>query len=375
MDNQSVPDTNSNPDQPLSNLQIPNSQISPDPAPQPKRTMFSIIVVLLVLILGCTTLYLYLQTRTLRTQLASSPTPTATPIPQSSSDTTAGWETYTNSKHNYSIKYPADYNFVDLTDGEQIEIYYQPNKEIPVGELLIEKITKLPPSITKYQDARTIGGVTAKCDSSPDLSKTWCILEESLLSVTFTHSQNDDSSYRKTLNDILSTFTFIDKKSAKTVLTKLKDDKSTLILFDGWTLIDNTKQFDLYQDGNLLWSQDVVIKYGEYSITSRNPLAWGPGICIFPDHKDYNNFEGMGTKYEKYTEFVSSEATYRRVSSISPTNPNQLTWVICSKMGQMGEFSSVAGYGFASYTTPLNPDSNTLATMDEILLSMQSNKY
>ena len=142
-------------------------------------------------------------------ELTTKPQASNTPI----QDETANWKTYTNSLMNYSIKYPSTWFITDLTQGQQIEIYYQPDKTKSVGEILIEKVTATsyvnetqPDLIT---NTKTIGGIEAKCKTgkTDSMSKTWCFLKhgEIYISILTTKVQGQDV-YNETLDQILSTF-------------------------------------------------------------------------------------------------------------------------------------------------------------------------
>jgi hypothetical protein len=203
---------------------VPSEPIS-EPAPQPanlippetKKSKGPILFLLLffILILGMGGYYVYQKYLTQKTLPVPTPMPTAAltpkPTPVPTEDPTVGWKTYTNNTALYSFKYPSIWNLLDLTKGAQVEIYYQPDKTKSVGELLIEKIDKEPSDIAKYIDKKTIGGLAAKCKSDQTV-KTWCYIEvgtSSKISILITKDKN--LTYNETLDQILSTFKFLDK--------------------------------------------------------------------------------------------------------------------------------------------------------------------
>lgn len=132
--------------------------------------------------------------------ISNTPTPTF--------DETTNWKTYTNKLSLYSLKYPSTWKVLDLSEGTQIEIYFQPDKTKPVGELLIEKISKVPGNISQFIDSKSIGGLTAKCMSDQTAIKTWCYLENNNNKISILIVNDKDLEYNKILEKILSTFKF-----------------------------------------------------------------------------------------------------------------------------------------------------------------------
>ena len=173
-------------------------------------------------------------------------------------------------------------------------------------------------------------------------------------------------------DSILTTFAFSGSKiSASNIIHYvLKDKVSTIDYPKGWKLTDNTKQLDIYQDGKLQWSQDVTLEFLGYKITSKNPLAWGPSVCIYPDSPEYKNGDVYGVEYATFTEFSNANQTYRRSLTSDPESEKQ-TWSICSKSGN--SYGGVSGFGASSYVMPQSYDEPTLSVMDDILMSMKNN--
>lgn len=155
-----------------------------------------------------------------------------------------------------------------------------------------------------------------------------------------------------------------------------KDGKFILEYPVGWTLVDNSKNIDLYNDGKFQFAQDVTISKDGYKFISRNPLAWGPSGCVFPDSSSYKEpIDGPMTKYDTYTEFQCGGTVCRRVKLVIPSevNNNYVSWGVCSKEKSSGMFGSVAGFGTVSYQSPINYDEKTIQTMDQILASFRAN--
>jgi len=92
--------------------------------PTTKFPIMHLVLSLFILVLLASTVFLCYQNRQLKNMLASyqaqpavSPTPTVyqSPIPATTADPTANWKTYTDSKYNYSFKYP-DTETIKITD-------------------------------------------------------------------------------------------------------------------------------------------------------------------------------------------------------------------------------------------------------------------
>lgn len=135
-------------------------------------------------------------------------TPTASP--SAVIDETADWLTYKNTLSRYTFKYPSNWKVLDLSEGTQVEVYYQPDKTITVGEIMIEKTTKVPTNIAQYTEAKTIGGVAAKCLTDKTTTKTICYLEiDKTNQISIAITKDQDPNYNQTLDQILSTMNFI----------------------------------------------------------------------------------------------------------------------------------------------------------------------
>jgi len=91
---------------------------------------------------------------------------------------------------------------------------------------------------------------------------------------------------------------------------------------------------------------------------------------LYPDSP---GFEGPAQKFSVYEEFETSSKVYRRskVNQPNPQLPTRTTWVVCSKNSNEELFSSVSGFGQATYTTPQDASSDTLKTLDEIFKSLR----
>jgi hypothetical protein len=175
-----------------------------------KYIIIGLSTMLLGLFLGALGM-LTIQKYTTPKPIVIAPTPTPIPIitPTIINDPTQNWKTYTNSITQYSIKYPANWQLIDLTGGKQIEIYSQPDKTKPVGELLIENTNSIG-GTELYTQEKPIGTSTASCKTD-GITKTWCYIRINANTyMTFFITKDTDIEYNKTLERILSTFKFIE---------------------------------------------------------------------------------------------------------------------------------------------------------------------
>lgn len=114
-------------DVPVSRLDIPSHKKSP---------ILLFIALALLSVVSVFAIYLFLQVRTLTLDATATPTPNPTPI--ASVDPTEDWQTYTNVKYKYQIKYPSDYvvgytNFFtgtfDVSNGKEELVTILPKPE------------------------------------------------------------------------------------------------------------------------------------------------------------------------------------------------------------------------------------------------------
>lgn len=146
-----------------------------------------------------------------------------------------------------------------------------------------------------------------------------------------------------------------------------RDNSFTMNYPADWIIDDQSKQIDLYNDGKLEYQQNITFSKDGYSLNSYNPLAFGPTVCLFPDSP---SFEGPSAKYTDFVEFSGTGGLYRRVKSETQDQTGKIKWFACRKDPNSQFFATLAGFGTATYETPLNFDSITLGIMDEILASI-----
>lgn len=153
-----------------------------------------------------------------------------------------------------------------------------------------------------------------------------------------------------------------------------KDGKYSLKYPPDWILTDKSEYVDLYNDGNKKFRQDITISKGDYSFKSYNPLAWGPGVCLYPDSPPFEG-PGSGEIEKKYVEIKGINTLYRRPEqSTYPLSQGKLKWGICQKEKDSGFFTSVAGFGDAWYETPKQYDQVMFVVLDQILTSFTTIK-
>jgi len=196
--------------------------VSETPVLPKKKFNFKIIAILLIVILLITG-GVYARMQIGKRQMAGGLQPKATPtlIPQPTQiptliptpDETANWKIYTNSLLSYSVKYPQNWLLLDLTEGKQIEIYYQPDKTKSVGEILIEEIddSSYNRELGSKQATKgiLIGDSNAKCKTD-DVEKTWCYLTFNSKYLSILIVKEKDQEYNKIIDQILSSFKFLD---------------------------------------------------------------------------------------------------------------------------------------------------------------------
>lgn len=153
------------------------------------------------------------------------------------------------------------------------------------------------------------------------------------------------------------------------------DGKFSIKYPSDWTLTDQSREVDLYRDGNIQLAHEISISKDSHVFRSRNPLAWGPAVCLFEDDPP---FEGPSVRFRDYVEIETTNSIFRRPVTRESTTPGaNLPWVICSKAPEStGNYSTVVGFGTTWYETPVNYDPILLQELDQILSSfIMNNEY
>jgi hypothetical protein len=206
---------------------ISNSQQAPS---ENKSRSMIVFIILLIILVACVASIggFWVARQTLTT---NTPSPTPTPPESPPQDPTADWKIYSNSK--YSFKYPSNWTLNDLTEGKQIEVYFQPDRTKSVGAILVEKLTQPPRNISQYNIKKQIGNQNTDCLHDTSGFKTWCYLSNSMISILITKDQ--DSIYNEILNNILSTFKF-----TQTTETPTPKVSTNYIPGKDWHTVKNT---------------------------------------------------------------------------------------------------------------------------------------
>jgi len=202
---------------------------------RPKANSFLIILLSILLLISCVIagFFAYGDWR-LNNQL----TRTSTVSKELTSDQSKNWKTYTNEKYKYSVRYPENWFLRDISDGSQLEIYYQPDKTKPVGEILFGSVDeRLYIDASKVANEEiVIGKSIAKC-LTDDTTKIWCYLNNDNEYLSILIIKEKDEEYNKTLDQILSTFKFTNNakeeaciKEKYTWLSKYNECESPILV-------------------------------------------------------------------------------------------------------------------------------------------------
>ncbi len=159
------------------------------PVPKKSPVLLFIALVLLSLV-SVLAIYLFLQVRTLSLE-QTSPSPTPTPV--ASADPTATWETYFDSKYQFSFKYPNKYNInrSDRVEGDGVNYYFEPDNKLII--IVEESFKKNQVLDSKENGTNTLG------------ENTWTFIHKNK---SLLEKGANDSSYalQLAIDDILVSF-------------------------------------------------------------------------------------------------------------------------------------------------------------------------
>jgi hypothetical protein len=149
----------------------------------------------------------------------------------------------------------------------------------------------------------------------------------------------------------------------------LKDGTSSLDYPPGWTITDNTQEISNPYTNKLEWIQDVSLKKGDYSLTSKFSIE--PHGCNFSDTPE-EYVDVTGDQFDDFSETTINGLKYRKSKIM--TEENTYFWRICSDYSfkYQGTYTSRAGFGHVAYGTPIKYDENILSEMDQIMASMRT---
>jgi hypothetical protein len=212
-------------------ISLPTSQIlpaSPMP-PAPKKVSGILITGLILLFISVLALvvYYFYQTNQLRVNV-STPTPNVTvaPTPTATTNPTADWKTYTNTKYNFSLKYPLEYKYEEKSYSKAANGIYSYtqitlaniddfNPE-PIGRpsimlTIIDSISHANDSV--YNNSTSSGSISAnniQADVRQSATGEEVVVftkNNSTFEFTLSNS-SEDSTLKSNLDQILSTFQF-----------------------------------------------------------------------------------------------------------------------------------------------------------------------
>lgn len=166
-----------------------NSVVPQNPASINKTSLNLIVVLVLALLLSLVgTVYLGFQNMQLQKQISGLNKTTATAAPSATPDSTANWKTYSNTKYNYSIKYPNNWSYQENANntaflGPAPEDYAIGNKNILIQviprpqnylNMPFDQYVKIAgiQEIQGYKSLSTINSITA-ADGTIGYITTW----------------------------------------------------------------------------------------------------------------------------------------------------------------------------------------------------------
>jgi hypothetical protein len=186
-----------------------------------------ILIIIVIFILGAIG-YLVYQNVLIKSQNASLtivPTLNPSPRPTSAVNLFTGWKTYTNTSSHYQVQYPPDWRIENqaagsfgnepLSNSTFIEIFKPlSDPTTSLGNIGFEELGMIPPSEeTLLVTSKHIGNLTARCNNTfASNTKTWCYIQvpDTNKYVNIHVFKNTDEEQNRVLDQILSTFTFLD---------------------------------------------------------------------------------------------------------------------------------------------------------------------
>lgn len=223
-----------------------------------KQLVLGVILVVIFVFLLCSFLYLFLSyTKILNTSTNLVPTPTPTPNPA------ANWKTYRNPNNKFSFKYPPNltmkaqdkegditlYFPQDFKDREFFDYISIGSRNIPKNITIQVAIEKGYSSVGSYSatefsfESIKIDGINALANEAPAALNAYDVhfIKDDKL-YAFRVSSHDSLSVsnpqRKTFDQILSTFKFLDEKESTEGRT-FTGNNFTITLPLNWRVINN----------------------------------------------------------------------------------------------------------------------------------------
>ncbi len=341
----------------------PEQPIVPE-VPKTKSKLLPVLIILFAILgLGLVGYWVYKNYLTSRRPIIES-----TPIPIATTDPTANWKTYSNTKYGYSIKYPNGWepnrgpgNLTDEQISEQnVADFFDPNlpgEDPGTGfNILINELD--PTSINK------------KCTTLDEcFSKTfsWLLADTKIekVATTFLGQPAIEFTYQKTTNLYSQTWKyiyFVYQENAYNIHISTATSRANTI-FDIFDQILSTFKFSIQTEDVSNWKIYNSPETGNYisPFQINYPSSWtakeqlvsaeptksltliltnqngetititqgvgGGGNCIYYDDVDYTTFMGAGKFFSSYIQL--SKPNFWRISE--PKDSSDKSYIVCGK--------------------------------------------
>ncbi len=297
---------------------------------RPTTKKFPVLLFFLLILLAVATafsVYFFYQVRTMTLdKIAPSPMPS----PVTSPDPLATWQTYSNTRYNYEIKYPAQFAANNIADGstgaalpESLMVALIDSSTPPAGSLTFQGFAakpKYPATLTK--STGVINTHAYEKYSGPN-SDTYLFFDNNKQYIEVLVDYNPKIDAKMTFDQILSTFKFTDTTSSAAASTTPTLPRLTYVVPSGWTKIaDPTGKFEgaydpansnLFEGGGegLIFSRkslnDNGIGYRTYMTTKLLPYDGGSKHSFI--YKNMNSGNTLQNQ-DKSDTYVEKEYSY-----------------------------------------------------------------
>ncbi|PIT89225.1 MAG: hypothetical protein COU27_01445 [Candidatus Levybacteria bacterium CG10_big_fil_rev_8_21_14_0_10_36_7] len=268
---------------------VPNEPKKPSAIPK-ILMLFVLIIVVMILSSGGTYL-------TLKSKITPTPTPPV-PITEISSPTlspdlyteetrsaTANWQTYTNRKYGYSIKYPNDWKIQEKDNLQGLALFiltiYGPSQNTLLDIWVNNMDWQQAENELKGKAKQiSLNGIMAYEEKVSKTSRTYTFpskVSGQIVQILFSPSPKSPLEEIKALDQILSTFKFIEP--SPTSNAQISDAEKKLI--DNWILKNNLNEFGdpkdtMYAGGTPLFDErtgKTIDKY-DYILQKHPDRPW-----------------------------------------------------------------------------------------------------
>lgn len=189
----------------------------PPPPPPQKPSILHFFTLLFLSVVAVIAIYLFLQVRQLALEKTS---PSPTPTPTASVDPSADWNTYSDSKYNFSFKYPKKYSIrqVARKEGDGQIYYFEPVDNFQLVIIVQDKYKKELVSDPDKYGSNKLGAYSwaflpreDKSSLFPDADVSSYALQHEFNQKLFTFIQPNEPMLTDDGFQILSTFKFIEE--------------------------------------------------------------------------------------------------------------------------------------------------------------------